>query len=71
MSDEISRCKVTLKRGKQRAWSLQINDASPKCLDSLKKISENLGKNSKKYLSRRIETSDSVVAKVLKDLNLT
>ena len=70
MSDEIPRCKISLKRGTKRAWSLVVNDSSPECLESLKKISGDLGKHSKKYLRQRIETSDPVVAKVLKDLNL-
>jgi len=70
MSDKFPRCKVTLKRGKKRAWSIIVNDSSPECLDSLKKISGDLGKHGNKYLSQRIETSDPAAAKVLKDLNL-
>ncbi len=71
MSEEIPKCKVTLKRGKDRAWSLEVNDSSPECLASLKKISGKLGRQGKKYLAKRIETSNPEVAKVLEDLDFS
>ena len=71
MSEEIPKCKVTLKRGKDRAWSLEVNDASPECLASLKIISGKLGRQGKKYLAKRIETSNPEVAKVLEDLDFS
>ena len=71
MSEEIPKCKVTLKRGKDRAWSLEVNDASPECLASLKNISGKMGRQSKKYLAKRIETRNPEVAKVLQDLDLS
>ena len=69
MSEEIPKCKVTLKRGKDRAWNLEVNDASPECLASLKMISGKLGLKGKKYLAKRIETSNPEVAKVLQALD--
>ena len=65
MSNEIPRCKVTLKRGKDRAWSLEVNDASSECLASLKNIGGKMGRQGKKYLAKRIETRNPEVAKVL------
>jgi len=69
MSEEIPKCKVTLKRGKDRAWSLEVNDPSPECLASLKNISGKLGPKGKKYLAKRIETSNPEVAKALQALD--
>ena len=69
MSEEIPRCKVTLKRGKDRAWSLEVNDSSPECLASLMMISVKMGRQGNIYLAKRIETSNPEVAKVLQALD--
>ena len=60
--------KATLKKGDRLVWKLEINDASREGLMCLKDIFSKMGPHGRKYLKKRIETSNPEIKKILKDL---
>ncbi len=58
-------CSVNLTPGGERAWSLEVNGNTPECRDALKEIYENLGPESKKFLTKRLVVSDPELKKIV------
>jgi hypothetical protein len=58
-------CPVNLKPGGERAWSLEITANTPECRDALKEIYDNLGPESKKFLSKRLIVDDAELRKIV------
>jgi len=50
-----------VKKGETSGWKLEINDSSKECLSSLEGISKKLGPHGRKYLAKRVETSNPEV----------
>ena len=50
---------------------LKMDSMNPECRQSLKEVSDSLGKHGKRYLAKRIKTENSEVKKALKELELT
>jgi hypothetical protein len=60
-------CAVNLKPGGERAWSLEITANTPECRDALKEIYDNLGPESKKFLTKRLVVSDPELKRIVDD----
>jgi hypothetical protein len=58
-------CPVNLKPGGERAWSLELNTNTSECRDALKEIYENLGPESKKFLTKRLVVNDPELRKIV------
>ena len=58
-------CPVNLRPGGERAWSLEITADTPECRDALKEIYDNLGPESKKFLTTRLVVNDPELKKIL------
>jgi hypothetical protein len=58
-------CPVNLMPGGERAWSLELSSNTPECRDALKDIYENLGPESKKFLTKRLVVSDPELKKIV------
>ena len=58
-------CPVNLKPGGDRAWSLEITTNTPECRDALKEIYDNLGPESKSYLTKRLVVNDPELKKIV------
>ena len=56
---------VNLKPGGERAWSLEVTANTPECRDALKEIYDNLGPESKKFLTKRLVVSDPELRKIV------
>ena len=50
--------------GGERAWSLELTTDTPECRDALK-IYDNLGPESKKFLTKRLVVSDPELKKIV------
>ena len=50
---------------------MEINDSSQECLASLEGIGKKLGPHGRKYLAKRIETSNPEVKKTLENSGLS
>ena len=57
-------CPVKLMPGDDTAFKLVV-DPSPECVDVLKDIYANAGPDTKKYITKRIETNDSELKKII------
>ncbi len=57
-------CQVKLVRGDDTAFKLVV-DSSPECVDVLKDIYANAGPDTRKYITKRIETNDPELKKVI------
>jgi hypothetical protein len=66
--DELAKirkaCPVKLVRGDDTAFKLVV-DSSPECKDVIKDIYDNAGPDTRKYITRRIETSDPELKKII------
>jgi len=60
-------CPVNLKPGGERAWSLELTANTPECRDALKEIYENLGPESKKFLTKRLVVSDPELKRIVNE----
>ena len=58
-------CSVNLRPGVDRAWSLELTANTPECRDALKEIYDNLGPESKKFLTKRLVVSDPELKKIV------
>ena len=58
-------CRVNLKPGGERAWSLELTANTPECRDALKEIYDNLGPESKKFLTKRLVVGDPELKKIV------
>jgi hypothetical protein len=58
-------CPVNLKPGSDRAWSLELTANTPECRDALKEIFDNLGPESKKFLTKRLVVNDPELKKIV------
>jgi hypothetical protein len=67
--DDVSKlrkvCPVNLRPGGERAWSLEVTADTPECRDALKEIYDNLGPESKKFLTTRLVVKDPELRKIL------
>ena len=64
--DKLSKvCRVNLKPGEDRAWSIELADRSPECREALKEIYSNLGPESSKFLTKRLTVSDPELKKIV------
>ena len=58
-------CPVNLRPGGERAWSLEITASNPECRDALREIYDNLGPESKKFLTKRLVVSDPELKRIV------
>jgi hypothetical protein len=64
-TEEPKVCNVKIKQDPVEGWKLVIDELGPACEESLKRIVRDLGPYSRKYLAKRIETSNPEVKKIL------
>jgi hypothetical protein len=64
-------CNVRLREDPVEGWKMVIDQLSPACEASLKQISQNLGPHSRRYIAKRIETSNPEVKRTLEEMGLS
>ena len=69
MSEEA--CNVKFKEDPEKGWIIRIEELSPACEASLRKIASNLGPHGRRLLARRIVTSNPKVREALKRIGLS
>ena len=65
---KFKKCPVTFVEDSNLGWKLQLETMDTSCRSSLEKASQNLGPHGKKYLKKRIVTSNAKVKKGLDNL---
>jgi len=54
--------------GDDRAWKIKIKNLSPPCERALRNICQNLGPQGRKFLVKRIETSNPEVQRAIAEI---
>ena len=64
--DKLSKaCPANLKSGGERAWCVEITSSTPECIVALKEIYDNLGPESKSFLTKRLVVHDPELKKIV------
>ena len=68
--NQFKGCVLKWREDPKTGWKLVIDELTPTCKESLVKTSNQLGPHSKKYLAKRLETSNPKVKKALEEMGL-
>ena len=63
-------CQVRLARDEKLGWRFTLDAIDEHCQAELRRISETLGPHGKRYLAKRLTTTNPDAAKLLKQLGL-
>ena len=72
LAEVNKKCKIAIKKNPQgKGWKLELETLTPECEVAFKEVSENLGSHGRKYLGKRLETTNPEVKKFFKKMDLT
>ena len=68
--DALRVCHLKLTRDDRLGWTVRLDEVTPSCRAALKEVSETLGPHSRRYLAKRLTTTNPDADHLLKQLGL-